>query len=100
MHDGTILQGWELVTQPLSREYILQTDIIERIGELENIGGMASTVDPETSGMHVHISKKSFTSRGLYNFIYFFHTFVEFLLYVSQRSWSPYSIWCPRFTIG
>jgi len=83
--DGSLYNGFEIVTHPLSWGYYLENkkkfafmcDYLKRKG--------FESYTPGTCGIHVHLSKKAFTTIHLYKFMTFFFKNQGFITTISQR---------------
>ena len=83
--DGSLNTGFEIVTHPLSWEYYLDKkkkfaymcDYLKRKG--------FESHNPGTCGMHIHLSKKAFTTIHLYKVMTFFFKNPGFITTISQR---------------
>jgi hypothetical protein len=84
--DGSLDNGFEIVSHPLSFSWIQEnkrefTDMLERI---KNNG--FRSYDSTTCGMHIHLSKKNFGAWHLYRFLKFFQENKQFIIAISQRN--------------
>lgn len=84
--DGSLDNGFEIVTHPMTFEYIHQhkTDIFQKALDTLIANGYRS-YDSNTCGIHIHLSKKAFGTWQLYRFIKFFIDNKEFVVAISQR---------------
>lgn len=92
-HDGSLSDGFEMVSHPLSREYIdsvFDFDGLKKLSEL----GMRSA-QTRTCGLHVHINRGFFDGResSFYRFLSVFHNNSEQWRKLAGRSTSTYSRW-------
>jgi hypothetical protein len=92
-HDGSLSDGFEMVSHPLSREYIdsiFNFDGLKKLSEL----GMRSA-QTRTCGLHVHINRGFFDGResSFYRFLSVFHNNSEQWRKLAGRSTSTYSRW-------
>jgi len=83
--DGSLTNGFEIVTHPLSYEYIkknnkLFSELFEKLNT-ENYKSYEST----TCGMHIHLNKNAFNTWHLYRFLDFFKNNKELIIKISQR---------------
>lgn len=84
--DGSIEYGFEVVTHPISYQWILENkrrfDPIFRLGK----EGRYTSHSNNTCGMHVHLSKRCFGTYHLYRFLKFFYDMdTRFIVAISQR---------------
>jgi hypothetical protein len=83
-HDGSVNSGFEIVTMPLSWEWIHENiEKFKPIFQLAKEGYKAKT--EQTCGLHIHMNKDAFTSFHLYKFSAFHHVHSKFALWVSER---------------
>lgn len=91
--DGSLQNGFEIVTHPLSFNWIHENkDKFEGMLNDLKLWGFNS-YDSNTCGMHIHISKKSFGTWQLYRFIKFFNEYKEFIVSISQRKVEQLKKW-------
>lgn len=84
MHDGSISCGFEIATMPLSWNFIRQNE--DKFLPLFNLTKEGwRSFETSTCGMHIHLSKNSFSSLGLFKFLKFFYDNPQFIILVSQR---------------
>lgn len=82
--DGSVPDGMEIVTQPLSMSWIRENKTaFDPIFKLVREG--YASHDGGRCGMHIHMSKSSFTNFHLYKFLSFFYNNPGFILTISQR---------------
>lgn len=91
--DGSLQNGFEIVSHPLSFNWIHENkDKFEcMLNELKSWG--FNSYDANTCGMHIHISKKSFGTWQLFRFIKFFNEYKEFIVSISQRKVEQLKKW-------
>jgi hypothetical protein len=84
-NDGSLNNGFEIVTHPLTFSYIKHSakDFENALNELSN--NAYNSYNANTCGMHIHISKKAFGTWQLYKFMKFFAENVPFIVAISQR---------------
>lgn len=83
--DGSLSDGFEIVSHPLSFEWIKENK--SKFSEMLNSckeNGFRS-YDSTTCGMHIHLSKKNFGAWHLYRFLKFFQENKDFIISISQR---------------
>lgn len=83
--DGSLDDGFEIVTHPMTISYIKQqknvwADILNKLRTKKY-----RSYDTSTCGMHVHISKNAFTTWHLFRFMKFFVDNSDFVTKISQR---------------
>lgn len=83
--DGSLDSGFEIVTHPFTwKWYKKNKDKFNKIFDLRKKGYRSH--DPGTCGMHIHISKKSFSTIHLYKLLKFFYDMdINFIKKISQR---------------
>lgn len=83
--DGSIYNGFEIVSHPLSFQWIKENKAaFDEIFNLRNVD--FKSYNTSTCGMHVHISKRAFTTIHLFKFLRFFYDMdQDFILAISQR---------------
>lgn len=91
--DGSLSNGFEIVTHPLSFNWIqANSDKFESmLTELKSNG--FNSYDSNTCGMHIHISKKAFGTWQLYRFMKFFAENKDFIVSISQRKIEQLKKW-------
>jgi hypothetical protein len=93
-NDGSLSDGFEIVTHPLTFSYIQQNKsiIFSKMLSLLSSNRYRS-YDSDTCGMHIHLSKKAFGTWQLYRFIKFFVDNKDFVTYISQRKSEQLNKW-------
>ena len=83
--DGSLDDGFEIVSHPMTISYIKQNKSkwSNMLHELRSSG--YRSYDTSTCGMHIHISKNAFTTWHLYRFMKFFVDNSDFVTKISQR---------------
>jgi hypothetical protein len=91
--DGSLTDGFEIVTHPLTFNYIQQSEksFTDSLKLLVENG--YNSYDANTCGMHIHISKANFTTWHLYRFLKFFVENKEFIVAISQRKMEKLKKW-------
>lgn len=91
--DGSLNNGFEIVTHPLSFEYIKENSgkIEETLKYLTESG--FRSFNTKTCGMHIHISKSNFSTWHLFRFMQFFQQNKDFIIKLSQRELSNLDRW-------
>lgn len=91
--DGSLNDGFEIVTHPLSFNYIHNSqDIFKNMLQQLQKNGYNS-YDANTCGMHIHISKNAFSTWHFYRFLKFFVENKEFIVSISQRKLDKLQKW-------
>ena len=92
-NDGSLNNGFELVSHPLTFSYIKHSakDFESALNELSN--NAYNSYNANTCGMHIHISKKAFGTWQLYKFMKFFAENVPFIVAISQRKMDKLVQW-------
>jgi hypothetical protein len=91
--DGSLDNGFEIVTHPLSFSWIQENkDKFTKMLESIKNNGFRS-YDSTTCGMHIHLSKKNFGAWHLYRFLKFFQENKEFIVSISQRKIDSLKRW-------
>ena len=92
-HDGSLNNGFEVVSHPMTKEYIQSVLPLRRLKELSDIGMRSATT--RTCGLHVHINKGFFEGResSLYRFMSMFYRNAEQWKIIAGRSRSTYAQW-------
>lgn len=84
-HDGSLQQGFEIVTYPMTFDYIrANKEVFDTLfDKLKNNNCAADATD--TCGMHIHVSKRAIDKLHLWKMLQFFKRFKKFVLAISQR---------------
>ena len=83
--DGSLCDGLELVTHPMSWAWMKKhADVWKILNEFKRAG--CKSYKTNTCGLHVHLSKSAFSSLHLYKFLKFFYENPSFIQKVSHRS--------------
>jgi len=92
-NDGSLNNGFEIVTHPLTFSYIKHSakDFESALNELSC--NAYNSYNANTCGMHIHISKKAFGTWQLYKFMKFFAENVPFIVAISQRKMDKLVQW-------
>jgi hypothetical protein len=92
-NDGSLNNGFEIVTHPLTFSYIKHSarEFENALNELSN--NAYNSYNANTCGMHIHISKKAFGTWQLYKFMKFFAENVPFIVAISQRKLEKLTQW-------
>jgi len=68
-HDGSLSHGFEYVTHPFSWDWFLKNKY--RFNKLFSMSRLHELHATRSCGVHIHMSKKAFTSYQLYKFMHF-----------------------------
>lgn len=92
-HDGSLNDGFEMVSHPLSREYVAEHFPWQRLSELSALG--MRSANTRTCGLHVHINKDFFQKNPttMYRFMSMFYRNAEQWKKIAGRSESSYASW-------
>ena len=82
-HDGSLRDGFEIVTHPMSYPYLKETKLFENTLRELRKGGCKALV---TCGMHIHISKSIFTSLHLFKLMKLVYENEYLFLKLAERS--------------
>ena len=92
--DGSLSNGFEIVTHPMTFEYIQEQKekVFKSLLDKLIAAGYRS-YDSKTCGIHIHLTKKCFSTWQLYRFIKFFIDNREFVTAISQREIEQLERW-------
>lgn len=91
--DGSLTDGFEIVTHPLTFNYIQQNEKVFTNSLKLLVENGYNSYDANTCGMHIHISKNNFNTWHLYRFLKFFVENKEFIAAISQRKMEKLKKW-------
>jgi hypothetical protein len=93
-NDGSLNNGFEIVTHPMTFEFIQEhkADVFKPMLDKLISAGYRS-YDSKTCGIHIHLTKKCFTTWQLYRFIKFFLDNRDFVTAISQRNIEQLERW-------
>lgn len=101
-HDGSLNEGFEIVTHPMTLEYHLKempwAEVLAKAKEMGYLSHQAGTC-----GLHVHINRTAFgeteaeQDEVIARLLYFFEKHFEELLKFSRRSSSQLKKWAARY---
>ena len=99
-HDGSLRHGFEVVSQPMTYNYLLSVrNKIKNGFDFALDKGFASH-NTDTCGLHIHISRKAFGGqREISNFVYLFEKFYDEVLKFSRRTLYSMERWAERYGI-
>lgn len=97
-HDGSLYDGFEIITQPMSFEYIKENKdfFISMMNELKSNG--YDSFNTNTCGHHIHMSKMPLTDRQQVLFIAIFEFFRQEFTTLSRREESKLERWATFIT--
>ena len=98
MHDGSIGEGVEIITQPHTMDEFLKLpwrDILKCIRD----HGYRSH-DAKCCGLHMHISRAAMTQEGIARIIYFYEHYINDIIKVSRRTRDGMSQWASTYGWG
>jgi hypothetical protein len=92
-HDGSLNDGFEMVSHPLSRDYIDSGFKYDGLKQLASLG--MRSAQTRTCGLHVHINRGFFAGRetSLYRFMAMFYNNGDQWRTLSGRQSSTYARW-------
>jgi hypothetical protein len=92
-HDGSLNNGFEMVSHPMSHEFILEKFPWEKLRELSSMG--MRSAQTRTCGLHVHINRSFFSENPttMYRFMSMFYRNAEQWKKIAGRSESTYANW-------
>lgn len=97
MHDGSINNGFEIITHPHDEEALLNMNWKKTFDYLIEEGYDSHTNG--TCGLHVHISKSLFDNdNSIAKMIYFYENFKEDILKFSRRTRNQIGSWSKFYT--
>lgn len=83
--DGSLNCGFELVSHPLSENWMKENFMLVK-GTLNRFRQFKfRSFQTDTCGLHIHVSRKIFTTLDLYKCMFFFYNNQRFILTLSQR---------------
>lgn len=92
-YDGSLSSGFEMVSHPMSLEYINTKFDFNAVKQLADLGMRSAKTN--TCGLHVHINKGFFNNRAtsMYRFMSMFYANSEVWRRLAGRSNSSYAQW-------
>jgi formylmethanofuran dehydrogenase subunit E len=99
-HDGSLDQGLEVVSHPFTFEYFNNAfdKVWKPILDCKEHG--YRSYNTNTCGIHIHISKKAFSTLHLYKFMKFFYKNNDFIEFISQRRKEKLEEWADNSKTG
>lgn len=94
-HDGSISNGFELVWEPVSWDWIKENCAVYNKVLSYLINKKFSSYAPNTCGIHIHLSKNSFSTLHLLKFLTMFYSpeNYKYILAISQRKEPQFKQW-------
>ncbi len=91
--DGSLSNGFEMVSHPMSLEIVRDTFPWERLRDLSEVG--MRSAQTRTCGLHIHINKSFFANNPttMYRFMSMFYSNAEQWKKIAGRSESSYASW-------
>lgn len=91
--DGSLSNGFEIVSHPMTREYIQSVFPFDDVRRLATLG--MRSAQTQTCGLHVHLNKGFFKGRetSFYRFLAMFHRNEEQWKRIAGRTNSSYARW-------
>lgn len=91
--DGSLNDGFEMVSHPMSREFAIETFPYERLRELSGMG--MRSAQTRTCGLHIHINRSYFRTNPttMYRFMSMFYRNTEQWKKIAGRAESSYATW-------
>lgn len=92
-HDGSLSNGFEMVSHPMSREFILEKFPWEKLRELSAMG--MRSAQTRTCGLHIHINRSYFADNPttMYRFMSMFYRNPDKWKVIAGRQESTYANW-------
>lgn len=98
MHDGSLSNGFEIITHPHTEQAIKNLNWKEAFKWLVHKGYRSH--DISTCGLHVHINRSVFkTEKALANMLYFYEKYFDEVLKVSRRDRDRANRWAGSYFI-
>lgn len=94
-HDGSLSNGFEIVTYPHTLDSILNLNWENTFKDLINHGYRSH--DPNTCGLHMHFSRTLFTDDQIKYLLYFIEKHWDDLIAFSRRDASHASRWASKY---
>lgn len=84
-HDGSLSYGVEIVSHPMSWEFINshRAEFVEWLTKIKSMGFRSWST--KTCGLHIHMNKTAFNGQRMYKFMKFFHENGDFIFTCSGR---------------
>lgn len=93
--DGSLDEGFETISQPMSYEFIKNNNVVELITDFLKEQGMYASCD---CGLHIHITKTDKVKSKMPKILNFFENNKEDLIKFSRRDNSSFREWCDFYS--
>lgn len=99
--DGSLNYGYEIITQPHTRQALLSLDWQTALGELVRLGYLSH--DIKTCGLHMHVSRLCFgdteekRTENIAKILLFYNHYWNDILRFSRRTESQANSWATRY---
>jgi hypothetical protein len=97
--DGSIGDGFEVVTHPMTLDYHMNTFKWGEMMKLLSDLGYASH-QSELCGLHIHTNRNAFTEQGIKSVVYFYEKFYSQMLQFSRRRAEQAHRWARPYGAG
>lgn len=98
MHDGSIGEGVEIITQPHTMDEFLKLPWQDILKQIRDHGYRSH--DAKCCGLHMHISRAAMTKEGIARIIYFYEHYINDIVKVSRRTRDGMSQWASTYGWG
>jgi len=98
MHDGSIGDGVEIITQPHTMEEFLKLPWRDILKQIRDHGYRSH--DAKCCGLHMHISRAAMTENGIARIIYFYEHYIQDIVRISRRNSDQMSNWASTYGWG
>ena len=93
--DGSLDNGFETITEPMSYEFMKNNRIVEGITSLLDCNGMYAS---ERCGLHIHITRTEEVDRKIPKILSFLESNKEDIIIFSRRDEDSFHEWCEFYT--
>lgn len=98
MHDGSIGDGVEIITQPHTMDEFLKLPWRDILKHIRDHGYRSH--DARCCGLHMHISRAALTKEGVARIVYFYEHYINDIIKVSRRTRDGMSQWASTYGWG
>lgn len=98
MHDGSIGNGVEIITQPHTMDEFLKLPWQDILKQIRDHGYRSH--DAKCCGLHMHISRAAMTKEGIARITYFYEHYIQDILRISRRTNEQMSSWASTYGWG
>lgn len=98
MHDGSIGDGVEIITQPHTMEEFLKLPWRDILKHIRDRGYRSH--DAKCCGLHMHISRAAMTTEGIARMVYFYEHNIDDIIKVSRRTRDGMRQWASTYGWG